>query len=171
MACIIEGGAMTRPAWLPEIVSVDGEWQEVCARLYAIFQQDIVKAGRTYENRPLCWDRRVLDGSYEEGFWHLISKDDPKTKERLFDPRRAERLPLCGTTISNNTDPIVKAWDYQEGRRKIRTYLWLEPFDYVIIMEKQKRGGRDIVFLITAYHVGGESTRRNLRKKYKKRLV
>lgn len=161
---------MTLPAWLPEMVSVDGGWDEICARLYVIFQQEIAKKGLSYDNRPLWWDRRVLDGKYEEGFWHLISKDDQKTKERLFDPRRAERLPWCGPAVSNSVDPIVKAWDYKEGRKKIRTYLWLEPFDYLIILEKQKRGGREIVFLITAYHVSGDSTKRGLNAKYQKRL-
>lgn len=161
---------MTLPTWLPKMVSVDGSWEEVCARLYVIFQQDIVKGGRFYGDRQLWWDKRLLDGKYEEGFWHLISKDDSATQERLFDPRRAERLPWCGPTISNNKDGIVKAWDCQEGRKKIRTYLWLESLEYVIIMDKLKRGGRKIVFLITAYHVSGESTKRGLRRKYQKRL-
>lgn len=162
---------MTRPAWLPAMVSVDGAWEDVCARLYAIFQQDFVKAGRRYENRPIWWDRRILAGDYEEGFWHLISKDDKITQERLFDPRRAERLPWSGPVISNNSNAAVKAWDYREGRKTIRTYLWLEAFDYVIIMEKQKKGGREIVFLITAHHVDGESTKRKLRRKYQERLA
>jgi hypothetical protein len=170
MARIREGGRMTPPDWLPEMVSVDGGWDEVCARLYAIFQQKIVKGHLSFENRPLWWDRRVLEENYEEGFWHLISKDDDETKERLFDPRRAERLPWCNPVISNNSDPVVTVWDHKEGRKKIRTYLWLESFDYLIILEKQKRGGRKIAFLITAYHVSGDSTKRGLRAKYQKRL-
>ncbi len=161
---------MKRPFWLPEMVSVDGTWEEIVTRLYTIFQQDIVKGKRFYEDRVLWWDRRVLDGKYEEGFWHLIAKYDRATQDRLFDPRRAERLPWCGPTISNNMDGFLKAWDYREGKKKIRTYLWLETLDYVIIMDKLKRGGRKVVFLITAYHVSGESTRRGLRRKYQRRL-
>ncbi|RJP82591.1 MAG: hypothetical protein C4522_02965 [Desulfobacteraceae bacterium] len=161
---------MNIPEWLPEMAMVDGVWEEVCAGLYAIFQKDIVKGGRVYKNRPVWWDRRVVDGEYEEGFWHLISVDDNELQERLFDPRRAEKLPWCGPTISNSDDGFVRAWDYQEGRKKIRTYLWLEPLDYVIIMEKQKKGGRDIAFLITAYHIDGDSTRRRLMRKYQNRV-
>lgn len=161
---------MTYPKWLPEMVSVNGNWEEVCARLYDIFQQDIVKCNRSYKNRQLWWDRRVLEGDYEEGFWHLISKGYRKTQNRLFDPRRAERLPWCGPTISNSSDEVVKVWDYREGGKKIRTYIWLEPFDYVVILEKRKIGGRKVVFLITAFHVGGDSTRRGLIAKYQKSL-
>jgi hypothetical protein len=160
----------TTPQWLPEIICVDGEWQEVCSMLYNIFQNDFHKIERRYEDRLLWWDRRILNGRYEEGFWHLITKDDLHTKERLFEPRRAERLPWCGPTISNYCDCAVKAWDYKEHSKRIRTYLWLEPLDYVIILEKRNVGKREIAFLITAYHVDGESTRRSLRRKFQERL-
>jgi len=50
-------------------------------------------------------------------------------------------------------------------------YLWLENWDYVIVLEKrQLRGGRNIAFLITAFYVEGERTRRNLRRKYESRI-
>jgi len=83
-----------KPDWLPEIVSVDGEWDQVLARLYNIFDTDFKQTKRFFEGRPVWWDRRILAGNhYEEGFWHLITKTDQSTNERLLDPRRAERLP------------------------------------------------------------------------------
>ena len=88
---------MEKPHWLPSIVTVDGEWNHVLSILYGIFDKDIKQAKRFIQGKPVWWDRRILEGEqYEEGFWHLISKDDQKTKDRLFDPRRAERLPWCG---------------------------------------------------------------------------
>ncbi len=161
---------ITKPEWLPDLISVDGEWQEVCSKLYGVFQNDFHKIERRYQNRLLWWDRRIIDGEYEEGFWHLITKDNKDSNERLFDPRRAERLPWCGPTISNHDNCAVKAWDHMEHSKRIRTYVWLEAHDYVIILEKRSVGKRDIVFLITAYYVEGDSTRRSLNRKYQERL-
>ena len=96
---------------------------------------------------------------------------DKKTKERLLDPRRAERLPWCCPAIENKDDCVVTVWDYQEAKGKIRTYLWLESWDYVIILEKRKRRIGTIAFLITAFHVDGNSRRKNLRGKHSKKIV
>jgi hypothetical protein len=158
------------PDWLPDIVSVEGEWEKVLAKLYRIFAYDFRQTGCCFEDRPVWWDRRKLESPYEEGFWHLITQLDHNQKERLFEPRRAERLPWCKPTIMNCGDLEVKVWDYKEARGKIRTYLWLENWDYVIVLEKrQLRGGRNIAFLITAFYVEGKSTKKSLQRKYEKR--
>jgi hypothetical protein len=104
-------------------------------------------------------DRRVVDGKCEEAFWHLTTKD--QYGDRLFDARRSERLPWCRPTITNSTDAQVTAWKYEEGRSRVRLYLWLEKWDYVIVLELRPRR----LFLVTAYHVDGDSTRRSLRRK------
>lgn len=157
---------MTRPSWLPEIVSVNGEWNDVVTRLYAIFDSDIKRGNRNFRGLPVWWDRRILpDQKYEEGFWHLISKDYCNAADRLFDPRRAERLPWCGPTITNSHDPVVTVWDYRETSGRVRTYVWLENWDYLIILEKRQQRRGLIAFLITAYFVEGDSTKRKLRRK------
>jgi len=160
------------PDWLPPLVSVGGEWQQVLARLYAIFDTDFKQTLRSFQGQPVWWDRRILAGeSYEEGFWHLITKIDPARSERLLDPRRAERLPWCAPTICNAGDQIVKVWDFKEANGRIRTYLWLEALDYVIILEKRRQRSGIVAFLITAFYVEGESKRRNLRAKHEERIV
>jgi hypothetical protein len=160
------------PDWLPAIVSVSGEWEQVLVRLYSIFNRDFRQKGCRFGDRPVWWDRRKLEGSpYEEGFWHLITKTDRRLKERLLDPRRAERLPWCKPTIVNSNAPEVRVWSYKEAKGEIRTYLWLENWDYVIVLEeRQLGGGRNVAFLITAFHVGGESTRGSLRRKHESRI-
>jgi hypothetical protein len=156
--------------WLPEIVSVDGEWNEVLSRLYRIFEQDFKETERTFNRMKVWWDRRVAKGErYEEGFWHLITKDQTKSKDRLFDPRRAERLPWCGPTISHSSDDRAKVWDFKESNGRIRTYIWLGDWDYVVILQKRKHRKGMIAFLITAFYVDGDSTRRNVRLKFEKR--
>ncbi len=163
---------MEKPSWLPEIVSVDGEWEKVLAALYAIFDRDFKQMNRSFQDRPVWWDRRVLPGDqYEEGFWHLISKQDQDTNDRLLDPRRAERLPWCGPTISNAHDSEVEVWDYREASGRLRTYVWLQHRDYVVILEKRQQRIGKVAFLITAFYVEGDSKRRDLRKKYEKRVT
>lgn len=161
-----------RPDWLPDIISVDGEWDEVLARLYDIFDTDFKQTKRFFEGRLVWWDRRILaDDHYEEGFWHLITKTDQETNERLLDPRRAERLPWCGPTISNSFDNTIKVWDFRESNGRLRTYVWLEDWDYVIILEKRQQRTGEVAFLITAFHVDGDARRKNLRGKYEKRAA
>jgi len=161
---------MMPPDWLPPMISVNGEWNEVLPCLYEIFERDFKQTQRAFIGLPVWWDRRILEGeSYEEGFWHLISKIEWNTGERLFDPRRAERLPWCGPTISHANDDCVKVWDFREATGRLRTYVWLEDWNYVIVLEQRKQRKGRIAFLITAFYVDGDSKRRNLQSKFNKR--
>lgn len=162
---------MSAPAWLPPTANVNGEPHKVFARLYEIFDTDFRVANLHFKSMPLWWDRRVLDPPYEEGFWHLITRKDHTSGDRLLDFRRAERLPWCGPTISNCADSCVKVWRYEEGDRRIRTYVWLEASDYVVILEQKLRGPRVIAYLVTAFHVDGSRKRADLDRKYRNRVL
>jgi hypothetical protein len=159
-----------KPLWLPNILSLDGVWEKTLARLYIIFQQDFIQTQCYFEHRLVRWDERKLDGRYEEGFWHVISTKDYETGERIPDYERAKRLPWCAPTIVNSNDGEVKYWDYLESNGGIRTYLWLEQWDYVVILEKRIQRVGEIVFLITAYYVRGKRTREQLKQKYEQRI-
>lgn len=159
-----------RPHWLPERLVLDGTWEKTLTRLFAVFERDFIHTKRMLGNREVWWDRRKLDGKYDEGFWHIISEKDHATQERVPDFPRAERLPWCGPTISNDQDLAVKSWDYREGNGRIRTYLWLENWDYVVVLEKRPHRLGEIAFLITAYHVSGDSTHRKLKRHFDARV-
>jgi hypothetical protein len=137
--------------------------------LSGIFQADFYHMSRRLITLPVWWDRRVIGPPYEEGFWHLVTRKENTTGERLLDFRRAERLPWCGPTISNCADTCVKIWDYEEDDRRRRTYLWLEPHDYVVILEKKVKRKGIIAFLVAAFHVDGKQKREDLERKYQKR--
>ncbi|MBK7377961.1 MAG: hypothetical protein IPJ03_02975 [Ignavibacteriales bacterium] len=161
-----------KPSWLPDIISVDGNWEEILERLYSIFSTDFIIGKPKLENYPVFWDRTIdQDDKYDKGFWHLVEREDLLTKERNFDPRRAERLPWCAPSIENCKDQIIKMWEYKEAKNKINIYLWLEQFDYVVIFQKRKFKFGLIAFLITAFYVDGNSKRRNLLGKYENRIV
>lgn len=151
------------------MVNVNGDPHEVFDILYGIFQADFQCADRQLMGLRVWWNRRIIDPPYEEGFWHLITRKDYGSGERLLDFRRAERLSWCGPTISNCTDGCVKVWDYGEGDGRVRTYVWLEPNDYIVILEKKSNRLGTVAFLVTALHVDGRQKREDLERKYQKR--
>jgi hypothetical protein len=154
-------------SWLPELVETDGDWDIVLTRLYKIFKQDFIINKCFYDEKVVSWDKRKLDSKYDEGFWHLISKKNPISEDRLFDSKRARKLPWCRPCIENciNEYERLRVWENKEkGRTQV--YIWLEDLDYVIILQNKIK----YYFLITAYHVEGDRTRKQLRDKYDRRL-
>jgi hypothetical protein len=168
---------MSDPAGLPDLIDTDGDWDLVVKRLYAVFERDFAKGKPTFEGLPIWWERRrEADDPYEDGFRHLIERESDDKTIRLFDPPRAQRLAWCVAVIQNAADPAVLRWNYREGDGRVRTYLWLRNFDYVVILERKtkhnKRDGSwfDIYDLITAFHVDGDAKRLDLQQRYAARL-
>lgn len=160
-----------KPSWLPEMVPLDGQWQEIRDRLYLIFEYSFKKHRKTLWTLPVWWNQKILpDGKgLEEGFWHLVGREDKVVNERLFDPERAKRLSYSGAVIENADAPEVRAWHYRVSGKQLRAFLWLVDWDYVLILERRNIGERIVYFLITAYHVDGDSTRHGLERKYEQR--
>lgn len=159
---------MTIPSWLPDIYPMDGNWNQRLKGLFKIFEQDFVFSHPQFEGCTVYHDERILDGEYPEGFWHITTKGTQPN--RLPDFRRAERLPWCKPSIQNSDDQIIKKWDYIEGQKGTRVYIWLETLDYVIILQPVTRETDMIYYLVTAFHVDGERSRNGLKRKYEEGL-
>ena len=158
------------PGFLPPILDLQGTWEEILARLYTVFCRDFKKGTVYHRGMRILYDSRILpDGSdKEEGFWHVVSKVEPGSGERLIDYRRAERLPWARPTMESDERPEIRIFDYDHGTKDIgvRRYLWLANYDYVLIFQKKKRA----LFWIMAYYIDSEGRRRDLAKRYEKRL-
>ncbi len=162
---------MTQPSWLPPLTLVNGPREDAITHLYRIFSEDFKRTGCELLGVPVQCDLRVLPGElYEEGFWHLVSREDRRTGRRNFDSCRAQRLSWCKSLIAHANDSSVRNWDDRVNRR-VRTYLWLEEHDYVVVLERGTRRRGEIAVLITAYCVEGEDTRRKLRKSFNRRIA
>lgn len=59
--------------------------------------------------------------------------------------------------------------DYQEGDGRVRTYLWLEQYDYVVILERKAKRLGTAAFLVTAFHIDGAQRREGLERKFRNR--
>ena len=158
----------TAPEWLPALIEMSLWNEEVLAGLYAVFRNDFIDNPPRYQGGEV-WFFPERERDKELIFWHLTEREDPPgTGNRLPDFRRCERLRWARALFDHCHDPQVKAWDYEEGDGNVHTYLWLEDFDYVVVMKRYPDGRRR---LLTAFWVEYESKRRNLRKKYANRLA
>ncbi len=154
------------PGWLPQTVSIDGNRSEVLTRLYQVFDADFRRGAPMFGGMPVRWDQQARPGStYEAGFWHLISREDD-SGVRHFDSRRAERLPWCRPVLEHGDDPAVLIWEERAGRRRPRAHVWLERWDYLLVLEAREIHGHFVWYLVTALCVDGPSQRRSLRKRY-----
>jgi hypothetical protein len=156
---------MILPPFLPPMLILDGEWDETLDMLYSVFAHDFIDSTPSFHGMRVLCDRSAGDRDLPNGFWHLVTKLNES--ERLVDFRRAERLPWARPIIENDHEPVIRTWDYEEGNKTVRTYLWLEQYGYVIVLQKKGR----IAFVVTAYYVEGSSTRRRLLSKYEHRLT
>lgn len=168
---------MLYPVWLPDKISVNGDWNYILDCLYNVYSRDFLIDQLKLNSVSIVVDRTLEDfagDKYERGFLHLITRIDHAVNQRLFDPRRAELLPWCNPIIKNAADGSVKCWLYKEGDGKVQIYLWLEEFDYVIILRKQyrKKGDEkiDVLLLVTAYYVDSNYTKGKLETKFNKRI-
>ncbi len=159
------------PDFLKNILSFNSlSWDQILDMLYTVFTNDFKISIPTHCGLKVYHDRRILaDGQgKEEGFWHLISKKDRQTGERLPDFRRAERLHWARPMIENETCSELRVFDYDHGTKDkgIRRYIWLEDYDYVIILQQQ----HGIFFLITGYYVS-RGGKKDMAKRYTNRVV
>ncbi len=126
-----------------------------------------------------------MEDGKEKIFWHLTTREIkpkkiPRRKrkfypvnrkdtegERLPDFRRCERLPWIKPLIENPLQPEVLAWDYEEGDQRIKTYVWIEKYDFVVIMKKYPDGK---CRLITSFYVDNKYKRDDFKRKYSNRI-
>lgn len=150
-----------KPIWLPDMVSTNGDFNVVIKLLYSIFTRDFITTRQYFRAQRVIWDYHREPGDpYENGFWHLVTRDDTNASYRPIDTERAKRLPWCGPVIANSGDICLRVFSYPSTRGRIRYYVWLWEYDYVVVLEPREKD--NLVFLVTAYHVDGEQTRRKL---------
>lgn len=147
--------------------------------LRRIFNRDIEEnIGFSY-NGKIIRPVKVQDGisSMDTVFTHLTTEDfyytdenDVSVKKREFERDRSERLHWVRHCIEAGDLISFSVEERDQVKRKdiIRTYIYDENQNYVIVLEPQN-SGLDY-YLITAYHLNKAYGVKQMKKKYKKRL-
>ena len=157
------------PSFLPPLLDLDGPWENVLHRLYGVFKRDFIDNQVFCGDLKVIYDQRKIDDKKEEGFWHLITKND-QTLGRIPDYERAKRLPWVKPVIQNYSSTDIKVWDYPEKKNRVRMYLWLERFDYAVILERNRGKRKHLLTLITSFYVE-DWKKKDLMRRYHKRII
>ena len=138
--------------WLPELMCLDGDWDDYCDALYRCFEQDLRKAsffGLAVGRRkmPVVKDK-------PDGFWHVISEQvDRTTEDRHPDLRRCERIPWIGPMISACGTELVSCWEQERPANKGGNSIAvaLPTFEFVVILRLRKGRQNPYALLVTAF--------------------
>lgn len=153
---------MNLPSWLPALFNVSPWNDETYDLLYQIFHTDFIASKATHRNAFVVVSK-IKDNGKELTFWHITTREDKASDQRLADNRRCERLPWLKPMLEGTDNPEVLTWENTEGDGVIKVYVWLKDHDYIAIMKKTKNGQ---LILVTAFWVEYESIKRKLMKKY-----
>ena len=154
------------PKWLPNMINVEPWNNDIIELLYDLFKTDFILSKPKFRNNEIWIYSEIEDGK-EKIFWHLISIKNAESISRTPDVFRAERLPWVRCMIENADKPDILTWDYKERRNRIKTYIWLNDFDFVIILKKYRDGRRR---LISAYYLNYTYERGKFYRKYDRRI-
>jgi len=155
-----------KPDWLPDLLCVSPWKNDTYDTLYKLFKLDFLKSCPLYMGKKILIPKEKEYGK-EKIFWHLTSKYDKKTGNRIPDLKRAERLLWIKPIIEKAGKSGIKDWDYPEGSNVIKTYVWFGSGNFVVIMKKLNRDRR---LLITAYYTDYNNARIKLDKKFRNRI-
>ncbi len=131
---------------------------------YQQFKQDFINTPLYLANRfytdPL--QPSGCPNQKEQVFWHLITRRNKENK-RVFDLERARRIGWIKQIILDYAKPHVKLFYYLD--KKIRLYLWLYDFDFVVILQKAHKG--EAIFLVTGFYIDKNDNKKTYEDRYK----
>jgi len=159
------------PDFLPLKLNLSGKsWEDILNEIYTAFERDFKLHKVQHFDTDVDFDRRILpDGQEkEEGFWHIVEREDKDLQDRSFDIERAERLPWIRAILESDENEDVLVFDYDHGAKDkgIRRYVWLKKHDFVVILKAKE----EIFYLITAFYIDSKWKRKDFQDKYNKRL-
>ena len=158
-----------QPDFLPPMINLDGSYEEIAERLYEVFRRDFMENRARHLGCDVTFNGVIDEFSQGkvEGFWHVITREDATKSNRLIDYRRAERLSWAKPLMENPYRKEIKFFFYQEGdpRKGIRNYIWLEDYNYVVILQRKK----SYYVWVTAFYVD-DWKQKYLQRKFENRI-
>ena len=99
------------------------------------------------------------------------SEEGRKTRRRVFEQQRAERLHWVAYHLEERSPERLIIFSYEDridGRSVVRTYLYDKEEQYIIILQPYRT--KSEYYLLTAYYLDRKYAKRQIEKKYKRRL-
>jgi len=130
--------------------------------LYDIFKNDFI-VNKCYLAQKIYIDPISNDknNGKEKVFWHIITRK--QKGKRVLDNQRACRIKWVRKIIDNYCDNRIKMFYYFEDSKKIRLYLWVYSYDFVVILQ---RLGKSSSYLVTSFYIDNQKKRDKFQKKY-----
>lgn len=143
------------PDWLPNKLSIAGmSLKQSYADLHEIFLRDLSDlSGIIVDGKSVCIDmvKDKVYTDYERGFLHFVTRENGD--QRIIDFARAERLNWILPILTHYLEPEVAAF-WHTGPKDDALYLWLQNFDFLVILKNQKSAKyRNSRIMVTSYHV------------------
>lgn len=153
--------SLPTPDWLPPISRLEdfeGDATKYLAHIFSLFTRDFITTAPTFKGKKVFYDKRNDNGK-PAAFGHITTEDDRNTKQRELSLRRCERIAWIKAIIEHANDPLVLVWEKEQKtskRRAIRTYLFLEQENFLVILQEIKYGH----YMITAIYVDNPNQKR-----------
>jgi len=141
-------------------------FEDYIETLYECFLQTLIYDIPVHERDYISVEipnQNILEDKKIKCFWHLITKEEHSTGDRLPDPSRSEKIPWIKFLIENFITLGIKHFE-KIVKGKIRHHIWYESERYCIVIDIHNISR---YYLITAYYVT-QKKRNQLKKEHQK---
>jgi len=155
------------PDWLEPLIRLEdfnGDSEAYIANLFSVFTRDFINTIPTFRGKKIFYDKKD-DAGKPQAFTHITTEENRQTKQRELCLRRCERIAWIKAVIEHANDPKILVWEREQKtskRRAVRTFLFLENEDFLVILQEIKWGH----YLITAIYVDNPNQKRKHLKAY-----
>jgi hypothetical protein len=148
-------------SWLPDLVKYDPATllDKYYDEVYSYFKDDFIHSRPVFQNKAVGLQVEPIVNGKEQTFHHITTEGEEPN--RTISIPRCERI-LWNKSIIEANHFAIKIWKARYPKNQLRTIIWFEEKDYVIIL----REAREYCVFITAYPIDYNHTKRKLRKSY-----
>lgn len=156
------------PDWLEPLAlleNFEGDVSEYIPYIFSIFERDFIKNKPNFNGSKVFHDKKD-DGGKPSAFVHITTEKSTITNQRELCLRRCERISWIKAIIEHADDPLVLVWEKEQKtskKRTVRTYLFLEQEDFLVILQEIKYGH----YIITAIYVDNQNQKMKHLKAYR----
>lgn len=142
-------------------------------RAYQVFKKEIIDEKLIFKGKEVKTREFPIIDNKVQSFFHIISEESKKgIKIRLYKTERVRFIPYISKMIENYNEcqrcndncSKIKVWSAPYKGKILRTKLFLEDENYIIILEERKK----YYLLISAYVVDRPDRKADLLKEYNK---